>query len=170
MKKISFQLPQLFSSRIPSLYYGETAASRIKTEREARADQIFRTLQIVSHFLILLCGLVGFVFYKYYGLALGAMLGYVVGTWMRRSMGIRGVKPTTGFFKRMRERAQGSPPGMLEMLLERMDGYQYTQQQCKEVSLIYEKTVRQLRQAPAGEAQNRILADLDKRIRKILRG
>ena len=151
------------------MYYGTNAVSNSLTEQEARADRLFRSLQIVSHFLFIIGGFVGYLYGQYYGVLVGGILGYVMGTWIRRSMGIRGLKPTVGFFKRMRERASGQPPGMLERLLEGVEGHTYPPQKCKEIALIYERAVHQLRQAPAGEAQNRILADLDRRLWQLIR-
>lgn len=87
---------------------------------------------------------------------------------MRRSMGIRDLKLTTGFFNRMRERAFGSKAGLLEYLLEKVGHNEFTQAKCQGVTQVYEKAVKQLKQSKSTEEQNKILAELEKRVHQIL--
>lgn len=140
------------------------------TEPERLADQVYVALQILSYFLFLFGGIIGYIFYQFYGMVLFSSLGYLGGVWARRSLGIRGMKHTTGFFIRMRERALGSKPGLLEWLLERVSRNQFTPAKCRAVVQIHERAVKQLKQSRSTEEQNRILADLDKRVKQILLG
>jgi hypothetical protein len=167
---VFFRLFRIFPSRIPQLYYGTAAYPRELTGREQLAERLYQILQLISHILLIVGGILGYIFYQLYGLILFAALGYLAGVWMRRSLGIRGRKPTTGFFKRMRERAQVSKPGILEWTLEKVSRNEFTQTECRSVTQIYEKTVRQLKQSDSTEAQNRLLVELDRRVFQILHG
>jgi hypothetical protein len=69
---------------------------------------------------------------------------------------------------RMRERAQGSKPGFLEWLLEKVSRKVFTKAECRAVTQVYEKTVKQLKQSDSSEVQNRILAELDRKVFQIL--
>ncbi len=160
--------PQISATRIPQLYYGKSVSPRIKSEPEYRADQLYITLQIVSYTLFVFGGVIGYYFLEFYGVILFAILGYLVGVWMRRSMGMRGLKPTTGFFKRIRERASGSRPGLLEWLLEKISHHEFTQAKCQAVTQVYDKAIKQLKQSQSTEEQNRILAELEYRINHLL--
>jgi hypothetical protein len=136
--------------------------------REKLVETLYLTLQVISQVLLILGGILGYIFYEIYGLILFAAAGYLLGVWIRRSLGIRGRKQTTGFFMRMRERAQGFRPGLLEWTLEKVSRNEFTRAKCRAVTQIYEKSVRQLKQSQSTEEQNRILADLDKRVYQIL--
>jgi hypothetical protein len=127
-------------------------------------------LLVVSYFLFLIGGLVGYALNRFYGLVIFGSLGYLVGVWMRRSLGLRGRKTTTGFFQRMRERAQGARPGLLEWGLEKISGHEFTRSKCERVAQTHARAVKQLKQSGSSEEQNRILADLDQRVKKILYG
>ncbi len=136
--------------------------------REKLADGLYGFLVIGSYILFVVGGLGGYLYNGLYGSILFAMLGYGSGAWMRRSLGMRGRKPTTGFFTRMLERAQGSKPGLLEAWLETLSGKTFTQAKCRAVSLAHEKAVKQLKQSDSTPQQNKILADLEMRVQRIL--
>jgi hypothetical protein len=164
MKKTMYQIP----SRIPKLYYGTSTPPRSTSTRARLADALYVFLLIVSYTLFAVGGGVGYLVRQVYGLVLFTLLGYVAGMWIRRSLGLRGRKTTTGFFMRMRERAQGSRPGVLEWVLEKISGQVYTQAQCKAVVQAHEKAVKVLRQAKTMGEKNRILAELDQKVNKLL--
>ncbi|RPI25964.1 MAG: hypothetical protein EHM70_19530 [Chloroflexota bacterium] len=157
-------------SRVPQLFFGKTQAPRFNTRREEIADTVFFVLQVISQFLVVFAAAFGYYAYEFYGLVVFGLLGYITGIWIRRSLGIRGKKYTTGFFARMRERALGSKPGLLEWLVEKIGQHEFTQEQCRAVVQVYDKAVRQLKQSKSTDEQNRILADLDQKVRQILFG
>jgi hypothetical protein len=163
-------VPISLPTRIPTLYYGPQRQPRQQTAAEKRADRIYGVLVIASEFFFLLFAFVGYIRYDLYGLLLAGAAGYLAGILLRRSLGMRGRKANTGFFKRMRERGKGSRPGLLEGWLERMSGNELTPARCASVAQVYEKAVQRLRQASTLEEQNRILADLDQRVYKLLAG
>jgi hypothetical protein len=164
MFKGGFRVP----TRIPQLYYGASAVPRSTTGRAKLAEALYLFLFILSYILFAVAGLLGYLFRQAYGLAIFGLLGYGAGVWIRRSLGLRGRKRTTGFFMRMRERAQGARPGLLEWLLEKVSGREVTQAKCKAVVLAYEKSVKGLKGAKTTEEQNKILAELDRRVQQIL--
>ncbi len=164
MNKVFFRLP----TRIPQLYFGAPAAPRKMSGQEKLADGLYGFLVIGSYLLFIIGGVGGYLFNGLYGSILFAMLGYGSGVWMRRSLGMRGLKPTTGFFTRMRERAQGSKAGLLEGVLERLSGHTLTQPKCRAVILAREKAVKQLKQSSSTSEQSKILADLEKNVQRIL--
>jgi hypothetical protein len=166
MTKGLFRLPKLFPSRVPQLFFGASAEPVVMTEREKLADKLFLFLQILSYTLIVVGGAVGYILFKFYGMALLAGLGYLAGVWMRRSMGIRGVKQTTGFFARMRERALGSRPGLLEGLLEKVSQNPLSQSKCRAIIHIYDKSVNQLKKSKSTEEQNQTLKELDRKVKE----
>jgi hypothetical protein len=163
----NFSLKNLVVPRIPRLYYGPDQYVVEKSGRARLADGLFLGLQVLSLLLFIIGGLVGYFVYQMYGSLVLAMLGYLGGVWMRRSLGIRRQKATTGFFARLRERAQGSRPGLLEMLLEGISQNPLTLQKCRMLVQTYERAVKQLKQTKTLPEQNKILAELDRRVQQI---
>lgn len=166
MKISSLRLP----TRMPQLYFGRSAMLRNRTPQEKIADNLYAFLIILSDILFFIGGVCGYFINRFYGIILFATLGYLAGIWMRRSLGVRGRNPTTSFFKRIRERAQGSRPGLLEWLIEKVSNTELSQAKCKAIIQVYEKSVSQLKQSRPAEEQNQILADLDARVKKIMYG
>ncbi len=164
MRKFTFQAP----SRIPQLYFGATSERRRGSRREKLADALFLTLWAASYLLFIAGGIAGYLTSRFYGMILFTVLGYGIGIWMRRSLGLRGRKATTGFFTRMRERAQGAKPGLLEWLIEKVGGTPFTQARCRAVVEAQERAVRQLKRLDTPAEQNKVLAELDRRVRSIL--
>lgn len=163
-------MTKYFRPRIPQLYYSSSQGPVLQTDREQLASVLFIAFQIVSWLLVFIGAVLGYLFYHFYGMILGTILGYTAGIWMRRSLGIRGRKSTTGFFARMRERAMGSRPGILEWLLEKISQDELTQAKCQAITQAHEKAVQRLKHASSHEEQNKILADLDHRVKQIITG
>ena len=138
------------------------------SKQEKLADTLYGLLVIGSYILFIIGGLCGYLIYQLYGSILFAMLGYGAGLWIRRCLGMRGRGRTAGFFMRMRERANGARPGLLERWLESLSGTRLTQAKCRSITLAREKAVKQLRQSESTPEKNQILADLDKSIQRIL--
>ncbi|HEX7973095.1 MAG TPA: hypothetical protein VF498_01695 [Anaerolineales bacterium] len=157
-------------SRTPQLFYGNLGYSRKLAGHARLAENLYVFLHVSSYFLLLLTGILGYAFYQFYGLLISAAAGYAAGAWMRRSLGVRGRKSTTGYFLRMRERAQGSKPGLLEGLLEKLGQTELSQAKCKAIIQVYDTAVKQLKQARSTSDQNNILADLDRRVWEISYG
>ncbi len=170
LTRLFSSITQYFRPRIPRLYYGTSRASLQQTDRQRLAGVLYIAFQVLSWLLVLIGALLGYIFYHFYGLLLGSLLGYTLGIWVRRSLGMRGRKATTGFFARLRERALGSRPGILEGLLENISREQLTQAKCRAMIQAQEKAVERLKQASSHEEQNKILAELDRRLRQMIAG
>ncbi len=157
----------LASPRVPRLYYGPGMAEPELTGRQKLAEDIYVYLKIFSEVLFFFTAFFGYHAYGLYGLVLFAVVGYGVGAWIRRSLGVRGSSsPTKGFFRRMRERANGSPPGLLEGMLERYGNFPLSREQCRNVALAEERAIKQLTHTVSKDEQNRILADLDRKVQR----
>jgi hypothetical protein len=163
-----FDIRSWFPARIPRLYFGALAAPRKLSGRDKLAEAVYIFLVLLSYILFVVGGLSGYLYNRWNGLIIFAVCGVVIGMWMRRSLGLRGRRPASGFFRRMRERAQGSKPGLLEWCVEGTGGSEFTQMKCRAVTLAHEKAVKGLKQAKSSEAQNKILAELDRRVGQIL--
>lgn len=168
--RLPFDFTQYFRPRIPQLYYGASQTRLQETDRQRLAGALFIALQVTSWLLVFFGAVSGYLIYRFYGLILGTILGYTAGIWLRRSLGIRGRKATTGFFARIRERAMGARPGFLEWLLERIGQDELTQARCRAITQAHEKTVQRLKQTTSRQEQNKILADFDRRVRQIIAG
>ncbi len=160
--------PSGMPRRIPQLYFGRDAQPVALTGREKLADGLFTVLWVLSWALPAIGGVGGYFLYQYFGILLFAILGYGLGAWMRRSLGVRGRRATTGFFMRMRERAQGMRPGVLETMLERLSRHELTAEKCRSIVLAYDRAIKQLRRNPGVEERNKILAGLDRRVKEIV--
>jgi hypothetical protein len=170
MNNFRFKFPPFIVPRVPRLYYGPSTAPVEKTGSQKLVERLFIALQVLSHLLLILGGLLGYFFYQFYGSLLLAGLGYLAGVWLRRSLGIRGAKATTGFFQRIRERAQGARPELLESLLEGLSRSPLTPAKCRTMIQVYDRAVKQLKQAPTQAEKNRILAELDRRVNQLYWG
>ena len=109
---------------------------RRMTQREKAADTLFLFLQLSSRLLFIVTALVGYSIHGVYSALIGAVLGYLVGIWMRRSMGIRGPNPNEGWLRRRRERAEGSRRGILEWVIEKLRANEFTQEKCRNASQV----------------------------------
>ncbi|MCD4811973.1 hypothetical protein K8R14_05275 [bacterium] len=140
---------------------------RRMSSREMLTDQVFLYLQIGSQILFLFAGVIGYIWHGVLGAIALALVGYVVGRLLRRSMGIRGTNSTEGFFVRMRERANGSRRGFLEWSLERLRRTHFTEVKCKAICDVYDDAMRKRRNSCDPSAQREILKNMDKRIKEI---
>ena len=95
MKNIQLQVP----ARVPRLYYGATAGQMELTGREKLGEAVYTTLALVSYILFLAGGVLGYFYDGWLGSITFTLLGYVLGMWMRRSLGMRGRKIAPGIGK-----------------------------------------------------------------------
>ena len=138
------------------------------TRHERVADWLFVSLQIGSWIAFVVLGVLGYYFYRNVIAALvcGAV-GFLVGIWIRHSMGLRGRNPTEGFYLRMRQRAEGSRCGVLEWILEKIRGNEFSQSKCRAISDAYSEAMRQLEGSSSDDERMAILHELDRKVKKI---
>lgn len=140
------------------------------TRREKIADNLYLNLQILSRLLFIILGLAGYYFYSWLGLLISIVVGIIIGIWMRRSMGIRGSDGFAGFYIRMHERANGSRPGLLEWVIEKIRGNEFTQAKCQAIYREYEEAMEKLQHCLLPDQKEQVFIDLDKKIKEISYG
>ena len=126
------------------------------TDAERRGDQLFLHLQVVSSMLLLLFPVLGGVLYAWPGAGIGLLVGWLARVGMRHSMGLRGSNQDEGFFIRMKERANGSKPGILEALIERIRKRSFTQEQCASITKAWEDISEKFEEATLEEKRDLI--------------
>lgn len=139
---------------------------REMTRRERLGDAIYLQLQMLARLLLLPAAILGFYLGSVAGALAGLLTGYLAGRWVRHSLGMRGPDPTLGFFRRMRERAEGSRPRVLERLLEAIRGNRFTPEKCRAIWQAYERAGEELRGAQTREELYRILNELDQVVKR----
>jgi formylglycine-generating enzyme len=140
------------------------------TGSERRGNTLFRHLQVVSFVALPMFLILGAVQKGWSGAAVGLGAGWVVRTWMRRSMGMRSSNPDNGFFIRMRERANGARRGILEILIERLRQRPFTRDQCVAITQAWEETRRQMAAATTPEEKLALATKLDAEVKRISYG
>ena len=140
---------------------------RRMTPQEKAADTVYLYLQVSSRLLFILGALVGYWFHGVYTALVGAFAGYIIGIWMRRSMGIRGPDPEEGWFQRMRERAEGSPRGYLEWLIETIRANEFTKEKCRAICAAYDEAMDSLQLCSSQEDREAVQKKLDQTIKSI---
>jgi hypothetical protein len=140
------------------------------TDAEVRADRLFLHLQVISNVGLLVFPIIGFAMRGWWGLAIGFVSGWCTRVWMRHSMGLRGKNPNDGFLIRMRERANGSRRGLLEILIERVRRRPFTRSQCVAITEAFDETNRRLADAASPVAKVALIKELDRRIKQISYG
>jgi len=150
--------------KLSELSDGVPRMPRRMTRREKQADQVYLFLQLTSQLLFVFTAIFGYAWSGFRIAAVLAFIGFIVGWWIRYSLGIRGAN---GFFRRMCERAHGSRRGVLEWVIEKMRGNEFTQEKCKAICDAYENAMLRLRDAPDPATATRILEDLDKKVKEV---
>jgi len=140
---------------------------RLLTPRERTCDLIFLNLQIFSWLAPLLAAVIGARLGHFVGAMLGAGVGFLSGWWVRHSMGGRSGKDAASFYKRVGQRAQGSPPRILERWLESYRGNALTRAKCQAMWDAYQEARTQMGSAVTEAARRRILEKLDAETKRI---
>ena len=152
---------------LSDLSEGISSMPRRLSRREWMADHFFYYLQLVSKLGFLARGIVGYAVWGWIGcvaLAVGCILSGVL---IRRSVGLRGPDPFQGWYRRMRDRAEGSPAGLLERMMESLRGNKFTRVKCRAITAAYDTAMAELRLAVTREQQQAILKRLDSETKRI---
>lgn len=140
------------------------------TKAERRGDRLFLHLQVMSVVIVPLLPILGGVTGGWIGAGVGLLTGVLGRIWMRRSMGMRGSNPNDGFFIRKRERADGARRGLLEILIERVRQRPFTRTQCTAITKAWDDFRERLEAAASAEEKRALVADLDRRVKRISYG
>jgi hypothetical protein len=141
--------------------------SKVISERERFADNIYLLIQLFSSSMFIITGLIGWILRELPGLAAGVMVGFLTGRWMLRSIGKRGRDPFKGYYIRMRERAQGSRPGLLESLIEKIRGNAFNREKCLKIADAFDASMERVRSAVSMDEQREILVALSETTKRI---
>jgi hypothetical protein len=134
------------------------------------ADCVFVLLLLCSRLILLTGAIVGALLYGFPGLCIGLAAGFIIGFWMRRSLGLRGRHLTRGYHLRMFERGCGKSPGQLEALVELLRGNRLTMMQCRQIACAYAEAVRQLHSCDSVEERAIILGERNRQVLEIAYG
>jgi hypothetical protein len=137
------------------------------TAAELRADRLYVHLQVISNLAIPFFPILGFVLKGVTGSAVGLVVGWCIRAWMRHSMGLRGTNAHDGFFIRMRERANGSHRGLLEILIEHICRRPFARAQCVAITKALDETQHRLIYAVSDEDRQALIQELDSQVKKI---
>jgi hypothetical protein len=137
-----------------------------RSVRDRIADGLFVVLYLASWCAFLAGTLAGSIFIGLKGLLGGFVAGWLLGMWMRRSLGIRDRDLTHGYFVHMFERGNGQPPGRLESFLEIVRGRRLNLSQCRRIAGIQAEAKRRLASSDSPEERVEILAERDRKLLK----
>jgi hypothetical protein len=152
---------------LESLSDGISHMPRRLTARERLADHVFFYLQITSWFAFIVSGIVGYAFDGLSGCVVLLAGGWLLGIWIRRSLGRRGSDPFHGYFRRIRERENGSRRGVLEWVIETLRGSGFTVSKCQAITAAYDRAMTQCRSTSSPAQQQAILQRLDAEVKRI---
>jgi len=140
------------------------------TDGERSGDRLFLHLQVLSSVFLLMCPALGGVLRGWLGGGIGLIVGWMVRTWMRRSMGLRGANPNDGFFIRMRERANGARRGVLDAVIENVRHRQFNREQCIAITRAWDETGQRLARITSQEEKRALINALDAKVKRISYG
>jgi hypothetical protein len=135
--------------------------------RERLADHIFFYMQIISWFVFIIGGIVGYMVNNLTGSLILIIGGWLFGIWIRRSLGRRGRDPFHGFYQRLRERANGSRRGVLEWAIENLRGSGFTRTKCQAITALYDEAMKKYVLASSQAEKRAIIVHLDSEVKKI---
>jgi len=141
--------------------------SIVINRREIIVDNIYFFLQYSSNYLFLIFAFIGLHYKGYFYSLIGVIIGYLIGRLIRWNLGIRSNDQLTGFIIRMRERANGERRSILEYLLEKARGNEFSIEKCKSIVDIYDIAISKLQKTLNIEEKVLILTNLDHDIKAI---
>lgn len=152
---------------LDSLSDGIPNMPRRFTTRERLSDQLFFFLQMMSWFVFIIGGVIGYAINGLIDCVVFLAGGWLVGLWMRRSLGRRGSDPDIGYFRRIKERANGSRRGVLEWVIETVRGRGFTISKCQAITAAYEQAMTECNSTNSPDQQQEILKRLDAEVKRI---
>lgn len=162
----SFQRPQSHANSydVKSRSDGIPHVLRRLTARERLAGHLSSCLQITSWFAFIVGGIVGYVVNGPIGCAVLLSAGWLLGIWIRRSLGQRGSDPCREHSGRIKERPDGSRRGVLEWVIETLRGSGPTVSKCKATTAAHEQTMVPCHSAESPAQKQAILQRLDEEV------
>lgn len=134
------------------------------------ANALFATLFVFSWGAFLVGELIGTTYFGTKGFFIGLPAGWILGMWIRRSLGVCNRNLTRGFFIRMLDRGNGSPARLLESWVEALRGRRLTMVDCRALVGIRGEATRRWQAYDSPEERERIRWEQDQRILRVLYG
>lgn len=101
------------------------------------ADRVYLIIQLFSKTCFLFLGIFGYVYFKFLGLGVGILIGFLFSKWVSYSLGIYRKEEYGGFYKRKEERANGSRSRLLEFVMEKLRDSEFTVEKCQKLHEVY---------------------------------
>jgi hypothetical protein len=142
----------------------------LPTLRGRMADGVFVLFLLVARCSSILGAVVGGILLGFPGVVVGLAGGWVIGVWMRWSLGLRRRGLTHGFVVRMLERGNNDRAKLLESLVETLRGHRLSARQCRMVAAAYAEATRRLQTCESQPERVEILQERDRKIREAAYG
>lgn len=136
----------------------------VPTFRGQIADCTFALLLIVSRVCFVIAAATGGILSGYVGAFVGLAGGWILGLWMRWSLGLRRRRLTHGFVVRMLERGNNDRPKLLELLVETLRGHRLSAKECRLVAAAYGEAARQLQTCDSPPDRAEIMSQRDRKV------
>ena len=111
------------------------------TVRERLTDILYFILQLGAKLAWLPAGIIGYTEGGVISAGGCIIVAVVVGFLVSYSMGVRRWNQNDGYFVRMRQRANGSRRGLLEFMIEKLRGNEFSREQCRAIAEAYDSAV-----------------------------
>jgi len=143
---------------------------KAQSTRGRIANGLFAALFGFSWIAFVVAELVGSANFGWSGCGIGLVAGWLFGMWIRRSLGVSHRNLTLGFFIRMLNRGNGSPPRLLESWVESVRGRRLTMVDCRALVAIRGEAMRRWQAYESIEEHQRIRREQDEKILRVLYG
>jgi hypothetical protein len=158
-------LSRYFTLRPPGL--------RPRTRRNRLADGLFELFLLLSRCTVVAGAILGGAYTQtrsFKWSAIGLIVGWAVGFWIRFSLGMRSLDLKHGFYVRLLERGNGSRTKLLEYLVEKLRGNEFSASQCRIAAGAYAELQRQLRVCISPAERYRLTEGFEQKVMMTLYG
>lgn len=137
------------------------------TNRERTWDLVQLNLHLASRHACVLFALGAAKARGVEGAVVGFVAGWLVGVWMRHSMGGRDARDPLTFYRRMQQRGRGSRPRLLERFIEAGRGSAFSREKCARLWQACEDAMTAASATQSELARRRVFEELDERTKRI---
>lgn len=136
----------------------------LPTLRGKVATGVFVLLLLLSRSSFVIGAVVGGMQWGFLGAGIGVGSGWILGRWMRWSLGLRRRRLTHGFVVRMLERGNNDRPKLLESLVETLRGHRLSAMDCRYIAAAYGEATRRLQTCDSPRDRAAILMERDRKV------
>ena len=141
--------------------------SKVISKRERFADKVYIVLIILSRLLFIVLGLIGLIKLNFVYSVIGVVYGYFIGKWIRYSLGINEKIEFNGYYKRRNDIAMGGNRRLLEFLIEKLRGNEFTVDKCIRITEVYNDFKQKSKFVNNDESLQELLIELDSKTKEI---